>query len=149
MDQDATWYGGRPGPRPDCIRWRPSSPLKKGGGKAPPSFFGPCLLWLNGRPSQLLVSYCCTAHGRASLYFTMGRPFPPSKFPIRVGGSGPPNIWFLWSIRVHSPNDMSIGSAVFARLTLVTDRPIERPTDRSRYSVCNNIYPQNGGFKRI
>jgi len=26
MDQDASWYGGRPWPRPHCVRWRPSSP---------------------------------------------------------------------------------------------------------------------------
>ena len=24
MDQDATWYGGRPRSRPHCVRWRPS-----------------------------------------------------------------------------------------------------------------------------
>jgi len=27
----------------------------------------------------------CTAHGRESLYFTMGRPFPPSKLPFTQG----------------------------------------------------------------
>ena len=32
MDQDATWYGGRPQPRPHCVTWRPS----------PPPIFGPC-----------------------------------------------------------------------------------------------------------
>jgi len=26
MDQDATWYGSRPQPRPHCVRWGPSSP---------------------------------------------------------------------------------------------------------------------------
>ena len=30
MDQDATWYGGRPRPRPYSVRWRLSSPSKKG-----------------------------------------------------------------------------------------------------------------------
>jgi len=30
MDQGATWYGGRPRPRPHCVRWRPSSRSKKG-----------------------------------------------------------------------------------------------------------------------
>ena len=29
MDQDATWYGGRPRPRRHCVTWRPSSPLKR------------------------------------------------------------------------------------------------------------------------
>jgi len=28
MDQDATWYRGRPQPRPHCARYRPSSPGK-------------------------------------------------------------------------------------------------------------------------
>jgi len=30
MHQDATWYGGRPRPRPLCATWGPSSPEKKG-----------------------------------------------------------------------------------------------------------------------
>ena len=30
MDQDATWYGDRPRPRPHCARWGPSSPTQKG-----------------------------------------------------------------------------------------------------------------------
>ena len=30
MDQDSTWDGGRPCPRRHCVRWRPSSPPKKG-----------------------------------------------------------------------------------------------------------------------
>jgi len=29
MDQDATWYGGRPWPRPHCVRWGPSSTPQK------------------------------------------------------------------------------------------------------------------------
>jgi len=52
-DQDATWYGGRPQPRPHCVRWGPSSPK----GPQPP-ILGPYLLWPNGRPSQLLLSTC-------------------------------------------------------------------------------------------
>jgi len=34
MDQDATWYGGRPLRRPHCVRWEPSSPPR---GTAAPS----------------------------------------------------------------------------------------------------------------
>jgi len=30
MDQDTTWYGGRPRPRRHCVRWGPSSPPRKG-----------------------------------------------------------------------------------------------------------------------
>jgi len=30
MDQNETWHGGRPQPRPHCVRWGPSSPSQKG-----------------------------------------------------------------------------------------------------------------------
>jgi len=30
MHQDATWYGGRPRPRPHCVRWDPAAPPLKG-----------------------------------------------------------------------------------------------------------------------
>ena len=49
MDQDNTWYGGRPRPRPYCARWGPSPLPKKG---AQPPIFGPCLLWPNGSMDQ-------------------------------------------------------------------------------------------------
>jgi len=45
MDQDATWYGGRPRPRRHCVRWGPSFPPEKG---AEPPIFGPFLLWPSG-----------------------------------------------------------------------------------------------------
>jgi len=67
MDQDATWYGGRPRPRPHCVRWGLSSP-RKGAQQPPPPLFGPYLLRPNGCPSQLLLSSCCTAHCSESLY---------------------------------------------------------------------------------
>ena len=44
MDKDATWYRGRPQPRPYCARWDPAPPKN---GTAPP-LFGACLLWPNG-----------------------------------------------------------------------------------------------------
>ena len=36
MDQDATWHGGWPRPRPHCVRWGLSSPLKRG--TEPPTY---------------------------------------------------------------------------------------------------------------
>jgi len=33
MDQDVTWYGGRPRPMRLCVRWGPRSPPQKGGGQ--------------------------------------------------------------------------------------------------------------------
>jgi len=98
MDQDATWYRGRPlprwlvldgdpAPRPPkkgaqpqfsahvycgqmggwmplgtevgcrwhCVRWGPAPLPRKGHGSP---IFGPCLLWRNGHPFQLLLSCC-------------------------------------------------------------------------------------------
>ena len=43
MDQDATWYGGRPHPRPHCFKWWPSSP--------PPG--------RKGHSAQFLTHVCC------------------------------------------------------------------------------------------
>jgi len=60
-----------------------------------------------------------------------------------------PNTFFLGPTRlttVHNPNGISIGSAVFAGLTVVTNRQTDRPTNRQiqihrkflkRYSLCN------------
>ena len=44
MDQNKKWRGDRPLPRPHCIRQ--------------PPICGPCLLWPNSRPCQLLLSCC-------------------------------------------------------------------------------------------
>jgi len=64
-----------------------------------------------------------------------GPPLPP-KIARSHGGSEPPcNTWFLGPTRVLNPNGISIGSAVFAGLTTVKDRP----TDRPRYSVCKHV----------
>ena len=49
MDQDATWYGGRPRPAQYCVTCGPSSNPPRG--RAPP-VFGPCVLWTNGWMDQ-------------------------------------------------------------------------------------------------
>jgi len=56
-----------------------------------------------------------SAHGRKSLYFTMGAPF--LKTVPSHGGSGPPSYTIPWPIWVHNPNGISTGSAVFAQMT--------------------------------
>jgi len=51
------------------------------------------------------------------------------------------NLCFLRPSRVHNPNGKSIGSADFAWLTTVTDRPTNRPTDHATGSVTiDRIY---------
>jgi len=65
------------------------------------------------------------------IYFTMGH-LCPIKIALSDGdpdpwGSGPHLIYgsFLWPILIHVPNGISIGSAVFAGLTIMTDRPTD------------------------
>jgi len=52
MNQDATWYGVGLGAVSIVLHGIPP----KG---AQPPIFGPCLLWPNGSPTQLLLSTCC------------------------------------------------------------------------------------------
>jgi len=55
-------------------------------------------------------------------------------------GSGPPsNTWFLEPNRVLNPNDISIGAAVFVRLTSVTDRQ----RDRLTWLRSSAMWPKN------
>jgi len=72
MDQDATWYGGRPLPRRLCVGWGPHSP-KRGRSPPPPQIFVPCLLCPNG-----WIDEVGTWHG--------GRP-QPRRLCVRWGPS--------------------------------------------------------------
>jgi len=55
------------------------------------------------------------------------------------------NTWFPGPTRVLNPNGISIGSAVFAGLTSVTDRPTNRQTDHATRSVTTDlIYVRTG-----
>jgi len=67
-------------------------------------------------------SHFCTVYGRESLYFTWTTPSPIKIAPLH-GASGPSsNTWFLGSTQVQNPNGILISSAIFAGLTIVTDR---------------------------
>ena len=79
----------------------------------------------------------CTARRRKSLNFAMGRPFTLKISNLHWGSGPPSNTWFFGPTRVHNPNRISIGSAVFAGLTIVTDRQTDWPTDQQpRPGVC-------------
>jgi len=75
----------------------------------------------------------CTDDCRVSLYFTMGRPFPPQNCPFPWGSE--PTYMVPGPISALNPNGISITSAVFAELTSVTDRPTNRPKDHTTQSV--------------
>jgi len=54
MDQDETWHGDRPPPRPHCVRLGPcTSPSKKG--HSSPPLFGPCLCGQTERLIKMLL----------------------------------------------------------------------------------------------
>jgi len=54
MDEDVIGTEVGLGPGDIMLDWDPASSPKG----AQPPIFGPCLLWRNGRPSQLLLSTC-------------------------------------------------------------------------------------------
>ena len=64
----------------------------------------------------------------------------PLKLSLPMGYLNPPsNTWFLRPTRVFNPNGISIGWAVFAGLSFVTDRQTDKQTDRqTTLLVCNN-----------
>ena len=84
VDQAATWYGGRSRPRPHWVRWEPSSPHRKG--HSSPPLFGPCLLWPNGRPAQLLLSYCFTQYQKSILKSQWDRRHFAPLYPSQILG---------------------------------------------------------------
>jgi len=102
------------------------------------------ILWTN-LPQHLILhidrfSRFYQAHGRQSLYLTMGRHFPLQNcsFALRTscGAYGPPsNMWLLRPTRVNNPNGITIGSAAFAGLTIATDRPTDRQTEHATPTV--------------
>jgi len=76
MDPDATWYGGRPRPRPHCVRWGPSSTRQRA--QPPPNFWPMSVVakWLDGSRCHLVQRWPrprphCVRWGLA--------PFPPKR----------------------------------------------------------------------
>jgi len=55
-------------------------------------------------------------------------------FPGRSGPS--PNAWFLGATRVHNPNGISIGSAVFAQLMVMTNRHTQTDRQTTLHTLC-------------
>jgi len=67
-----------------------------------------------------------TAGGQSNL--TKSRIATVQSYSLGGANVHPSNTRFHGPTGVHVPNDMSIGSAVFARLTIVTDRQTDRQT---------------------
>jgi len=80
-----------------------------------------------------------------SLYFTTSRPFLSKNCPLPWGIWTPSNTWFLCPTRVLNPNGISIGFAVFAGLTSVTDRQTDHAT---RSVTLDRIYVRSTAMRR-
>jgi len=81
-------------------------------------------------PNGISIGSAVFAKLTAGSVYTLqwASPFP-SKLPLRIGGSGlPSDTWFLGPNQVHNPHGISIGSAVFAKHTIMTDRQTDRQT---------------------
>jgi len=96
---------------------------------------------LSPKPKQHLdrFSYFCTDDRRASLYNTRALPLKIAPSNGGIWTPPPSNTWFPWPTWVLNPNGISIGAAVFAGLTSVTDRQTDRPTDRPTDHVTGSV----------
>jgi len=80
--------------------------------------------------SRLLQKFLHSSSRSVPILYN-GLPLPPLKIAHSHVGCRPHVInWFLWPTQVLNPKVILIGSAIFAGLTTVTDRP--------RYAVGNN-----------
>ena len=85
---------------------------------------------------RAIIITCSYRNGGTRLHRT-----PPKNAPPRRDILAPFHMWFPDITRSHTPNGTSIGSAVFAGLTIVTNiqthKQTDRHTDRRRYKVCS------------
>jgi len=87
MDQDATWYEGRPRPRPHYVTWGPSSPPSKEGAEPSPNFR---LMSIAAKrsPISAAVDTCCKTLVNNKIESTRrvqtATRTPPSECPYRA-----------------------------------------------------------------
>jgi len=94
----------------------------------PPTFPLPMGILQSIRHSISIGLAVCAQLKANSPYTLQLAPLSP-KIASSHRGSGPPsNTWFLGPTRVLHPNSISIGSAIFAGLTSVTDRETDHAT---------------------
>jgi len=93
MDQDATWYGGRPCPRPHCARWGPSSPPQKE--HSSPRFLAPVCSGQTAKWIKMpLGMEVCLGPGHTEL----------DPVPVYKKGAQSPNFWPMSIVAKRSPS---------------------------------------------
>jgi len=107
MDQDATWFGGRPWPRRLCVRWGPTHSKK---GAQPPSFRPMCIV-----AKQL--------HGLRWLHGTLVVRIQPNLAPLNRGrhlySAGRPSRWALAHVLVMMSNKFHTCNTAFIVLPFI------------------------------
>jgi len=100
----------------------------------PPSttWFSGTIRALNPTASWLVQTFLHSSPQIVPILYNEQPLSPSSKLPLPRRIWSPSNAWFLGPTRPHNSNGISIGSAVFAGFTTVTDRQTDD------YSVCNN-----------
>jgi len=91
MDQDATWYGGRPRPKRHGVGWGPTSPKTGHSTNSSPPLFGPCLLWPNGWMDQDTTWY--GGRPRARRHCVMGTQLQPTERGTAASTFQPILLW--------------------------------------------------------
>jgi len=94
-------------------------------------------------PISILISSTVSAQLMAEYPHTLQWATPsPQNYLFAYGIWIPSNAWFLRPTQLHNPNGMSIGSAIFAGLTIVTDRQADHTTPSVAIGdiyVCSNV----------
>jgi len=98
-------------------------------------FLGPILEIIIQTVSRLVQPFLQSLRQKVPTFYN-GLPLPPQNYLFAWGSGLLSNTWFLWPTRVYNPNGISIGSAVFAGRTILTNRQTDRET--TLYSVGNN-----------
>jgi len=116
--------------------WAPLSPkiAPSHGGSGPPcktQFLGPIRAH---RPNAISVSSAVFPQTTVESPYTLqwDAHSPPKICPSHGGSEPPSNTWSLGPTQVLNPNGISIGSAVFAGLTSVTDRQTDHSVSSNR-----------------
>jgi len=81
INQDSIWYGGRPWPRPHCVRWGPSYPTQRG---TAPTIFGPMSVVAKRLEIQLMMDqdatwYCSRPRPRRHCVRWVTTQLPPKR----------------------------------------------------------------------
>jgi len=95
MDQDETWRGGRPLPRPHCVRWGPHSPSKMGAHHPQFLFFKFIFIFLTMWPGLRSISKWNLHPASRLATIDIGRKLGSAPFWGREARSSP-NTMSLW-----------------------------------------------------